>query len=217
MIKMLKIYLSLILLLACYQSALHAAPMSFKGSITSMTTIGKDYLDVESGYVITSKDSLGIRAYKAKGSGYKIKSGGGFHLRKLLRINSINSQTNLWLFTEVGTMSIKKNSKEKNHSYLSPKFQFDYETKRVYGLISHKFLRVGHENFDTSKMEAGFSFYETGYTETQPWLILKAKNTNSLFRKIEYIPTLRFINKSIFIDAGITTDGDPRIHLMHTF
>ena len=215
--KVIKIYLVGILLLVGYQSRLQAAPMNFKGSITSMTSIGKDYSSVESSYAMTSKDSLGIRAYQSRGSNYKIKSGGIFHLRKLMRINAINSQTNLWLFTEAGTVSIKKNSKERENFYLSPKFQFDYETKRIYGLISHKFLRVGHENFDTSKIEAGFSFYETGYKKTQPWLILKAKNTNSIFNKIEYTPTLRLINNAIFMDAGVTTDGDPSIHLMYTF
>ena len=217
MIKIIKIYAMVIGLLVIYQSGLQAAPMNFKGSITSMTTIGKDYSSVESSYAITSKDSFGIRAYESKGSGYQLRSGGIFHLRKLMRINAINSQTNLWLFTEAGTVSIKKNSKEKRDSYLSPKFQFDYETKRIYGLISHKFLRVGHENFDTSKIEAGFSFYETSYKKTQPWLILKAKNTNSIFNKIEYTPTLRLINNTIFMDAGVTTDGNPSIHLMYTF
>jgi hypothetical protein len=217
MIKVIKIYLIGILLLVGYQSRLQAAPMNFKGSITSMTSIGKDYSSVESSYAMTSKDSLGIRAYQSRGSNYKIKSGGIFHLRKLMRINAINSQTNLWLFTEAGTVSIKKNSKERKKFYLSPKFQFDYETKRIYGLISHKFLRVGHENFDTSKIEAGFSFYETGYKKTQPWLILKAKSTNSIFKKVEYTPTLRLINNLIFMDAGVTTDGDPSIHLMYTF
>jgi hypothetical protein len=217
MIKIIKIYAIVIGLLAIYQSGLQAAPMNFKGSITSMTTISKDHSSVESSYAMTSKDSLGIKAHQMEGRGYQIKSGGIFHLRKLMRINAINSQTNLWLFTEAGTVSIKKNSKEKRDSYLSPKFQFDYETKRIYGLISHKFLRVGHENFDTSKIEAGFSFYETSYKKTQPWLILKAKNTNSIFNKIEYTPTLRLINNAIFMDAGVTTDGNPSIHLMYTF
>ena len=217
MIKIIKIYATVIVLLASYQSGLQAAPMNFKGSITSMTTISKNHSSVESSYAMTSKDSLGIKAHQMKGRGYQIKSGGIFHLRKLMRINAINSQTNLWLFTEAGTVSIKKNSKEKKDSYLRPKFQFDYETKRIYGLISHKFLRVGHENFDTSKIEAGFSFYETSYKKTQPWLILKAKNTNSIFNKIEYTPTLRLINNAIFMDAGVTTDGNPYIHLMYTF
>ena len=217
MIKINKIYATVIVLLASYQSGLQAAPMNFKGSITSMITISKDHSSVESSYAMTSKDSLGIKAHQMKGRGYRIKLGGIFHLRKLMRINAINSQTNLWLFTEAGTVSIKKNSKEKRDSYLSPKFQFDYETKRIYGLISHKFLRVGHENFDTSKIEAGFSFYETSYKKTQPWLILKAKNTNSIFNKIEYTPTLRLINNAIFMDTGVTTDGNPSIHLMYTF
>ena len=214
MININKIYIGLLII---FQSSIQAAPMSFKGSITSMTSISEDYSMLESSYAITSKDSLGLQAYESKGSGYDIRSGELFHLRKLMRINAINSQTNLWLFTEAGTVSIKRNSKEKRDSYLSPKFQFDYETKRIYGLISHKFLRVGHENFDTSKIEAGFSFYETSYKKTQPWLILKAENTNSLFKKVQYTPTLRLINNAIFMDAGVTTDGDPSIHFMYTF
>ena len=46
---------------------------------------------------------------------------------------------------------------------------------------------------------------------------IKAKSTNSLLKKIEYTPTLRLINNLIFMDAGVTTDGDPSIHLMYTF
>ena len=214
MININKIYIGLLII---FQSSIQAAPMSFKGSTTSMTTISKDYYSLESSYATTSKNSLGLQAYESKGSGYKIRSGELFHLRKLMRINAINSQTNLWLFTATGIMNVKKGLQDKNYSFLSPTLQFDYETKRVYGLISHKVLRAGHENFDTSKIEAGFSFYETGYNETQPWLILKAKNTNSIFNKIEYTSTLRLINKAIFMDAGITTDGNPSLHLMYTF
>ena len=55
------------------------------------------------------------------------------------------------------------------------------------------------------KLRGGFSFYEAGYTEIQPWLILKTKNINNLNNEIKYTPTLRLINKSIFIDAGVST------------
>ncbi len=190
--------------------------MSFKGSMTTMATASKDYVSLESNYVITAKDAIGISAYTSKGNGYKLKAGNIFHLRKLMRKNAVHSQTNLWLFTKIGKINIKKNFKDKDHPYLSPTLQFDYETKRLFSLFSHQVLRVGHENFDTTKIEGGFSFYETGYNETQPWFILKAKNTNSLFNKIEYTPTLRLITKAIFMDAGIT-DGDPSLHLMYTF
>lgn len=205
------------LLLISHQPFIYAAPMSFKGSTTSMSTISESYSSVESSYAITAKDSLGVKAYTSKGNGYKLKVGELVYLRRLLRVNKKHSQTNLWLFTGAGTMSLERNVQDDDHSYLSPTLQFDYETKKVYGLISHQILRVGHENFDTTKIEGGFSFYETGYNETQPWLLLKAKNTNSIFNKIEYTPTLRLINKTIFMDAGVTTDGDPSIHLMYTF
>jgi len=205
------------LLLISHQPFIYAAPMSFKGSTTSMSTISESYSSVESSYAITAKDSLGVKAYTSKGNGYKLKVGELVYLRRLLRINKKHSQTNLWLFTGAGTMSLERNVQDDDHSYLSPTLQFDYETKRVYGLISHQILRVGHENFDTTKIEGGFSFYETGYNETQPWFILKAKNTNSLDNKNEYTPTLRFINKSIYGEVGVTTDGDPSLHLMYTF
>ena len=205
------------LLLISHQPFIYAAPMSFKGSTTSMSTISESYSSVESSYAITAKDSLGVKAYTSKGNGYKLKVGELVYLRRLLRVNKKHSQTNLWLFTGAGTMSLERNVQDDDHSYLSPTLQFDYETKKVYGLISHQILRVGHENFDTTKIEGGFSFYETGYNETQPWLLLKAKNTNSLDNQNEYTPTLRFINKSIYGEVGLTTKGDPSLHLMYTF
>ena len=205
------------LLLISHQPFIYAAPMSFKGSTTSMSTISESYSSVESSYAITAKDSLGVKAYTSKGNGYKLKVGELVYLRRLLRVNKKHSQTNLWLFTGAGTMSLERNVQDDDHSYLSPTLQFEYETKKVYGLISHQILRVGHENFDTTKIEGGFSFYETGYNETQPWFILKAKNTNSLDNQNEYTPTLRFINKSIYGEVGLTTKGDPSLHLMYTF
>jgi hypothetical protein len=217
MIKIIKIYAMAIILFTSYQSILQAAPMSYKGSTTSMATISKDYSSLESSYVITTKDAIGLRAFKSTSDSHTIKAEGIFYLRKLMRINAINSQTNLWLFADAGTINVKKNLKNKDHYYLSPTLQFDYETKGLFGLISHQLLRVGHDNFDTTKIEGGFSFYETSYKETQPWFILKAKNINNIFNKIEYTPTLRLINKAIFMDAGISMDGKPSLHVMYTF
>tara|TARA_B110000444_G_scaffold121652_1_gene114433 strand:- start:492 stop:1145 length:654 start_codon:yes stop_codon:yes gene_type:complete len=212
-----KLYFMFIFLLAAHQSIIHAAPMNFKGSTTSMTQVSKDYISIESSYALSIKESFGAKTIKAKGNGYETTSGEIFYLRKLMRKNTIKSQLNLWLFTRAGFIDIKKNKIKEHHVYLSPTLQFDYETKRVYGMFSHQVLRAGHENFDTTKIEGGFSFYEAGYTEIQPWFILKTKNINSLNNEIKYTPSLRFINKSIFMDAGISTDGDASFHFMYTF
>ncbi len=82
---------------------------------------------------------------------------------------------------------------------------------------SYQLMRVAHNNFDTSKFKAGFSFYKTSYEETQPWFILEFSHTNSVSEKLEIVPTLRLINKALYFEAGISTAGDPKLHLMYTF
>ena len=209
--------LLLITLLISHKTVINAAPMSFKDSITSMSTISKSYSYLESSYSISSKDALGININENKGNTYKLKAGEFFYLRRLMRINKINSKTNLWLFTSSGIVNVKKNIKDNDYLYLSPTLQFDYETKRVFSLISQQILRVGNKNYDTTKIEGGVSFYETTYNETQPWILLKTRKTKTVDNKIEYIPTLRFINKSLFGEVGVNLDGDPSFHLMYTF
>ena len=209
--------LLLITLLISHKTVINAAPMSFKDSITSMSTISKSYSYLESSYSISSKDALGININENKGNTYKLKAGQFFYLRRLMRINKINSQTNLWLFSSAGILNVKKNIKDDDYLYLSPTLQFDYETKRVFSLISQQILRVGNKNYDTTKIEGGVSFYETTYNETQPWILLKTRKTKTVDSKIEYIPTLRFINKSLFGEVGVNLDGDPSFHLMYTF
>ena len=212
-----KCHLIFVFLLVTYQSVMHAAPMSFKGSTTNMSQVSKDYFSIESSYASSIKDSFGAKAIRAKGNGYDTISKEIFYLRKLMRINSAISQANLWLFTGAGFIDIKKNNTKEHHIYLSPTLQFDYETKRVFSMISHQVMRVGNENFDTTKIEGGFSFYETDYDETQPWLLLKTRKTSTVDSKFEYTPTLRFINKSLFGEVGVNLDGDPSFHLMYTF
>lgn len=209
--------LLLITLLISHKTVINAAPMSFKDSITSMSTISKSYSYLESSYSISSKDALGININENKGNTYKLKAGEFFYLRRLMRINKINSQTNLWLFTSAGIVNVKKNIKDDDYLYLSPTLQFDYETKRVFSMISQQILRVGNKNYDTTKIEGGVSFYETTYNETQPWILLKTRKTKTVDSKTEYIPTLRFINKSFFGEVGVNLDGDPSFHLMYTF
>ena len=209
--------LLLITFLISHKTLINAAPMSFKDSITSMSTISKSYSYLESSYAISPKDAFGINISENKGDTYKLKAGEFFYLRRLMRINKINSQTNLWLFTSAGIVNVKKNIKDDDYLYLSPTLQFDYETKRVFSLISQQILRVGNQNYDTTKIEGGVSFYETTYNETQPWILLKTRKTKTVDSKTEYIPTLRFINKSLFGEVGVNLDGDPSFHLMYTF
>jgi hypothetical protein len=194
-----------------------AAPMSYKGSVTSMGEVFKHYSKIETSYAISAKDSIGLKAYKAKGDGYHVDAGALFYLKRLMRINEIESQTNLWLFAETGLINVEKNNRDDDQFYVSPTIQFDHETRRIYTMVSHQILRVAHDNFDTTKAKAGFSFYKTEYNETQPWFILEVSHTNSMSEKLEVIPTIRLINKALYFEAGVSTEGYPKLHLMYTF
>jgi hypothetical protein len=194
-----------------------AAPMTFKGSTVVMGEGAKDFKRFELSHAVTGKESFGLRSFTAKGKQKKVRGNSFFYLNRLKRINQINSQTNLWLYLELGKMDLKRSAQTNSHTYLSPTIQFDYETKRIYNSVSHQILRGEHENFDRTQIKSGFSFYQTSYDETQPWFILEIINTNSLSKNISVVPTLRLINKSLFFEAGMSMEGDPKLHLMYTF
>ncbi len=194
-----------------------AAPMSYKGSNTTMVDLSQHYSKIDTSYALTAKDALGLKLFQAKGEGYKLTGEEFYYLRRLHRINAVESQTNLWLFLGAGIMDVKKNNRSDDQAYVSPTIQADYETRRLYIMGSYQLMRVAHDNFDTSKFKAGFSFYKTSYEETQPWFILEFSHTNSVSEKLEIVPTLRLINKALYFEAGISTAGDPKLHLMYTF
>ena len=207
----------LIVALMWISTQLIAAPMSYKGSVTTMGEAFKHYSKIETSYAISAKDSIGLKAFKAKGDDYHVDAGALFHLTRLMRINEIESQTNLWLYAETGLINIEKNNRDNDRFYMSPTIQFDHETRRIYTMVSHQILRVAHDNFDTTKAKAGFSFYKTEYNGTQPWFILEVSHTNSMSEKLEVIPTIRLINNALYFEAGVSTEGDPKLHLMYTF
>ncbi len=104
-----------------------------------------------------------------------------------------------------------------NRAVFTPGIQFDYETTRVYFQATHRLYRANDINHDFTSARAGFSFYESEYDSTQPWLILEARNMNGLSDKVEITPMLRLINKRFFVEAGINNASQPRFNFMYIF
>lgn len=213
-------YLTLILF-SIFSIEIYAAPMSYKGSVTSMSDIGKRYTSLESSYAYDVKNSIGVKLFHMDNNSRIRDAFEINHIHRLYRKNAKQSQMNIWLFGGVGYM---EGSNEKlngdNHfgtAYASPGIQWDYETKRVFALASHQLIRGESVNHDTTKLKAGFSFYETGFNETQPWFILEASNINGITPKVEITPTIRLINKALYLEAGVSNMGNPKVHLMYTF
>jgi hypothetical protein len=83
-------------------------------------------------------------------------------------------------------------------------------------------VRAPHIQYDTYSVQGGFSFYETGFEETQPWFVVEARTTENMAMLNEVTPALRLINQNYFLELGITNPWDsesrtPRLNLMLTF
>jgi hypothetical protein len=80
-----------------------------------------------------------------------------------------------------------------------------------------RLYRAGGVNHDYGAVRAGFSFYETEYEQTQPWLIVEARRMRDLSDKLEITPMLRLINKGYFVEAGVNNSRQWRVNFMHIF
>ena len=200
-----------------------AGPMGFDESFMAMGDFNNNWRESFVNYAITPRDAFGVSATYMR-SDDKTKSRTleeVTYTRLLKRWNAPHAQANLWFQGGIGALQgtnehIGRGDKLSKFVY-TPGVQFDYETTRIYFQATHRLYRASDINHDYTSMRAGFSFYESGYDKTQPWLILEARNMNGLSEKIEVTPMLRLINKSFFVEAGVNNSREPRFNFMYIF
>jgi hypothetical protein len=200
-----------------------AAPMGFKDSYMAMGDFNNNWREIFVNYALTPRDAFGASlTYMRSDDGNKTRMlEEAIYTRLMQRWNMPHAQANLWLLTGIGALQGKDQLEDSDHRFdklmFSPGVQLDYETTRVYFAATHRLYRSSDINHDFSSVRAGFSFYESGYDQTQPWLILEARNMNGLSDKIEITPMLRLINKNFFIEAGVNNSREPRFNFMYIF
>lgn len=196
------------------------APMGFEGSVMTMGDFSQNWREAGFNYAITPRDAVGLTHLEFHSDDHKDKREIDTlnYTRLLSRWNLTDAQSNLWLFMGVGEIRGDIDSQSiDSKSIATPGFQFDYETRRIYFALTHKLFRASNLNHDTTSIRTGFSFYEAEYDQTQPWFILETRHTNQISDKIQVIPMLRLINKNIFVEGGVSHNGQPRLNLMYTF
>ena len=200
-----------------------AGPMGFDESFMSMGDFNNNWRESFINYAVTPRDAFGVSATYMRADD-KTKSRTLEELtytRLLQRWNMPHAQANLWFMGGIGALQGEDKLTGENDRFnkfvYTPGVQFDYETTRIYFQATHKLYRASNINHDYTSVRAGFSFYESDYDKTQPWLILEARNMNSLSDKIEVTPMLRLINKSFFIEAGVNNSREPRFNFMYIF
>jgi hypothetical protein len=215
----------LLLLFACLQANNYAiaGPMGFDGSFMIMGDFNNNWRESFINYAISPRDAFGASAtYMRSDDKSKTRMLEELTYTRLLsRWNMPHAQANLWFVGGIGALQGEDKLISKNNDFdkimMTPGIQFDYETTRVYFQATHRLYRSSDINHDFTSVRAGFSFYESDYDKTQPWLVLEARNMNGLSDKIEVTPMLRLINKSFFIEAGLNNSRQPRFNFMYIF
>jgi hypothetical protein len=133
------------------------------------------------------------------------------------RWNLPAAQANIWFTGGLG----EAHGRDASGLAYTPSIQFDAESTRLYFLAKARMIRADGVNFDTAALQAGFSFYEAGFDETQPWFVLEAKTMRHFSPSLQVTPALRLINKNYFLELGVTNPFDntraSRLNLMFTF
>lgn len=195
-----------------------AALMGFEDSFMLMTEIGEYNQEVMLNYAPSVRHAFGVEVMRMSPSDGRTTTMTGINYTGLLkRWNRPSAQANLWF-----TGSIGEATGEFNGFSYSPSVQFDVETTRLFFLAKARLIRAPEMNNDVAAIQAGFSFYETGFDETQPWFVVEAKTTRNFNPGMQVTPALRLINKNYFLELGVTNPFDkseraPRLNLMFTY
>ena len=202
-----------------------AAPMGFKDSTMLMLDADKDEREISVNHAFTARDALGVSAHDMRM--HTVLHGQRYsawqqvrqltYTRRAHRWNLPDAQANVWLFGGVGEVKRPVGHGSLTQTVLTPGFQVDHETTRVYSALMGRFHHADGFRQQTWVARGGFSFYETDYNEVQPWFILEAKHVSSLTHGVDWTPMLRFIHKRYFLEIGVTESGQARCSVMLNF
>jgi hypothetical protein len=201
-------------------ASVHAAAlMGFDDSTMFMGEIGRYYQEVMVNYSPSIGHALGAEYMRMEDEDEDVSSITALNYTGLIkRWNMKGGQANFWFTGGIG----ESHGDGKNGFAYTPGLQFDYETTRLYFLAKARLVRAPGMNFDTAAIQGGFSFYETGFDQTQPWFVLEARTMRNMDPGFQLTPALRLINKDYFLELGVSSPFDsehraPRLNFMFLF
>lgn len=121
-----------------------------------------------------------------------------------LRINTADSQTNIYLLTAAGGYRDRQDSQWAGKAGL----QIDYETRKIFVMAKHQEWFT--ENLDTrmTMIQAGFAPFVAGYNDLHIWSLVQLDYNGDMRRYVQITPLLRFFYKNVYWEAGASTRGN---------
>ncbi len=211
------------LLLALISLNSHAAAlMGFEDSAMLMTEVNRYNQELMLNYSPKIGHAFGIELMAMNGlNDPPMRIIAANYTGLIKRWNMPAAQANIWFSGGLGEIQGGNKANEMSGIAYTPSLQFDAESTRLYFLAKARLVRADNVNFDSATMQAGFSFYETEFDETQPWLVLEAKTMKNFSPSTQITPALRLIHKNYFLELGVTNPFDDthaaRLNFMYVF
>jgi hypothetical protein len=173
MFKNKRLHLLLAAACAMFSAQSHAAAlMGFEDSAMMMTEMGRYNQEWMLNYSPKLGYAFGLEVMRMSAKREQATTIVGLNYTGLIkRWNLPQAQANVWFNGSIG----EANGQYDGFAY-TPSLQFDAETTRLYFLAKARLIRANDMNYDTAAVQAGFSFYETNFDETQPWFVLRGEN-----------------------------------------
>jgi hypothetical protein len=193
-----------------------AAPMGFKDSWMVMGDFGPNWREAFLNYAFTPRDAVGPSAVRMRSDDEATTRDVVeiAYTRLVHRWNLPDAQANVWFIGGVGAV---RGNDLSTRTSITPGFQVDFETTRVYFAAVGRLYRAKDVRNDYGSVRAGFSFYEVDYDEVQPWILLEARRMRGLSEKTEITPMLRLVHNRYFVELGVNNSSQARVNFMYVF
>jgi len=96
--------------------------------------------------------------------------------------------------------------------------QADYETRRIYGSLKSDFYDSTEFTHRIDTLQVGVAPYAHEYDQVAVWLVVQGRTyTGDLYPGTEWAALLRVFKGSIWVEAGVTEDGNLQSMVMVNF
>lgn len=193
-----------VFLLWCAPSVGHAHPVSFKGGYGVMPGYSPERQELELNYSVTGSSALALSGINIDYRGRDLTFILPQFNQKLYRRNAAESQTNLY-----GSLGLGGARYEGDTDLAAlVAFQADYETRRIYTLLSGEHLRTDDIELNRIRYRLGVAPYLGDFDALHTWLIGQVEYTPELAEEWTITPMVRLFYQNYLIEVGSSLKGD---------
>jgi hypothetical protein len=194
------------LLISAFVPAFASAhPVSFKDGYGVMPGYTKERQELELNYSITSSSAIALNSIKLEYDEEDLVFILPQFNHKFYRKNEAESQTNLYGSFGLGTARYRDQTEVAGVA----SFQADYETRRIYTLISAEHLQTEAIGLNRVRYRIGVAPYLADFESFHTWLIGQVEFTPELDDEWTVTPMVRFFYKNFLVEIGSSLKGDP--------